>query len=900
MDPESLARHRQSHSERRRHLCPVCPCFFLEADELAMHVTRAHPKMASVPRAAGWGRLVGWAAAHRRGLAGGLLVCLLAAAQAAFSLGHTELSSEERTLRARTVAALEALFPGRPLQVSLLSGGRPQVVVNLSLRPDETATAGRALDAVMRQGADYTLLPGSGWMRSDQGGWAWLLASLAGAFACAELLRRGGPRSRIGALSSPAVRHRDSVPPRDWSGWLGGLLGVLALTQGALAALCGGALMLLLAWRRREQRISSRIIHGRQEAAILLMSLPPQSSASVFKELGLETVQQLTIVISKLPPVPPELRDDIVQRFSLRARVPRLTSEFWEKPSKRREQMLKRVLSTLQGEYLSSSEQGALFSASPVSGEVPRWSSRPLLPEWGRAGLGRAGLGLRGLRLGGLGLGGLGLGGLLAVVTWVALAQTSDPVAQLNRQVRALSPQVRGVEALGDRLLVLTGPASPAYLQAVERLTAAEAARLQIGAQVTALAGAPREWPCLHPAWLLGLLPGLAWLKRRRAKGAQLASESPGNKTEVGPGLGAETPPLESKGRGGEIAETAAPSAVRPAKADTHLDLLVLEFGPGLRGIVDPLLQTRIKMIRRHLWNELGLPFPPVRLSQTAALQPNEWSLNLRRREVARGTLMCNQFLAVGPELKLHNLRGMKTLDPTFGMPGMWISPEQRGDAERLGCMIFDPCSVVATAITEAARKHARELFSFDSYIHLARRPQLRSLTRQLHRQLPAVEVWNALGALLGDGLPLSDWTTLLETLLLTTRLTTDSEVVHEALRGASMPLWWERMAARHPRMECWPVPAYLEADLQGRLTADQAAELGRRTASLERSWRHEGIETRLALTTLENRRALGQLLTPMDGWMVLSQAELPAQRPEQLVFVEEPRGTIPDTKERH
>jgi flagellar motor switch protein FliG len=53
----------------------------------------------------------------------------------------------------------------------------------------------------------------------------------------------------------------------------------------------------------------------RQKAAILLMSLPPEISAQLFKELGLEEVHALTLEISKLPPIPPDVRAQVIDEF---------------------------------------------------------------------------------------------------------------------------------------------------------------------------------------------------------------------------------------------------------------------------------------------------------------------------------------------------------------------------------------------------------------------------------------------------------------------------------------------------------------------------------------------------------------------------------------------------------
>jgi len=56
-------------------------------------------------------------------------------------------------------------------------------------------------------------------------------------------------------------------------------------------------------------------LSARQKAAILLVSLPPEVSAQIFREFGPEEVQAISMEISKLPPVSPEIRAMVVQEF---------------------------------------------------------------------------------------------------------------------------------------------------------------------------------------------------------------------------------------------------------------------------------------------------------------------------------------------------------------------------------------------------------------------------------------------------------------------------------------------------------------------------------------------------------------------------------------------------------
>ncbi|MCE7870086.1 flagellar biosynthesis protein FlhA [bacterium CPR1] len=223
-----------------------------------------------------------------------------------------------------------------------------------------------------------------------------------------------------------------------------------------------------------------------------------------------------------------------------------------------------------------------------------------------------------------------------------------------------------------------------------------------------------------------------------------------------------------------------------------QVDPISLEVGRGLLSLVDPnqgaKLLERVTSIRRHIALELGIVVPGVRFRDNLQLKPNAYVIKIKEIEVAQGEVQINQFLAIGPEEKLKNLRGTKTVDPTYGMPGVWISPEQRGDAERLGCMIFDPVSVVATQLTEVVRGHANELLG---------RQEVQALIDTVKKTHPAVvkevipdaltlgEVQKVLQNLVKERVSIRDLVTILETLADNVHITKDPEMLTEFVRVA-------------------------------------------------------------------------------------------------------------------
>jgi len=223
-----------------------------------------------------------------------------------------------------------------------------------------------------------------------------------------------------------------------------------------------------------------------------------------------------------------------------------------------------------------------------------------------------------------------------------------------------------------------------------------------------------------------------------------------------------------------------------------QVDPISLEVGRGLLSLVDPnqgaKLLERVTSIRRHVALELGIVVPGVRFRDNLQLKPNAYSIKIKDIEVGTGEVMVNQFLAIGPEDKLKNLRGTKTIDPTYGMPGVWISPEQRGDAERLGCMIFDPVSVIATQLTEVIRTHGADLLG---------RQEIQALIDNVKKTHPAVvkelipdhmsvgEVQKILQNLVRERVSIRDLVTVLETVADNVNMTKDTEILTECVRVA-------------------------------------------------------------------------------------------------------------------
>ena len=221
-----------------------------------------------------------------------------------------------------------------------------------------------------------------------------------------------------------------------------------------------------------------------------------------------------------------------------------------------------------------------------------------------------------------------------------------------------------------------------------------------------------------------------------------------------------------------------------------QVDPIELEFGYGIIPLADMNqggdLLDRVVMIRRQLALELGMIVPIIRLRDNIQLTPNEYQVKIKGVEVARGDLMLDHFLAMNPGLVEEEMDGIRTTEPAFGLPAIWITESQRDRAEMLGYTVVDPPSIIATHLTEIIKKHAHELTG---------RQEVQVLLDNIKQNYPVIveelipklmtvgEVQKVLANLLKESVSIRDMVTILETLADYAPVTHDTDMLTEYVR---------------------------------------------------------------------------------------------------------------------
>ncbi len=251
-----------------------------------------------------------------------------------------------------------------------------------------------------------------------------------------------------------------------------------------------------------------------------------------------------------------------------------------------------------------------------------------------------------------------------------------------------------------------------------------------------------------------------------------------------------------------EQRKQAKPASTEPAPIEQAMavDTLELEVGYALVRMVDKSqggdLLDRITMIRRQLAMDLGLVMPPVRIRDNMQLAPNDYQVKLRGNAVASGQVYPGQWLAMDNGLapKGADLPGVRTVEPAFGLPAVWVDAGHKTRAEGMNFTVVDAASVLATHLTEVTRNHAAELLSREETNNLV--TQLRERAPRLaeevlggknndHPLVKPADLQRVLQNLLAERVPIRDMETIVETLGDWAPRTKDLEVLTEYVRNA-------------------------------------------------------------------------------------------------------------------
>ena len=223
-----------------------------------------------------------------------------------------------------------------------------------------------------------------------------------------------------------------------------------------------------------------------------------------------------------------------------------------------------------------------------------------------------------------------------------------------------------------------------------------------------------------------------------------------------------------------------------------QVDPMELEIGYSLIPLVDTGqggdLLERIVMIRRQCALELGLVVPTIRIRDNIQIKPNAYIVKLKGIEIAKGELLLDHYLAMNSGTVFEEIAGIETIEPAFGLPALWVTEEQREQAELNGYTVVDAVSVLATHLTEVIKAHADEILGRQETQDLVDnlKKTNSSLVNEVVPDILSVgEIQKVLANMLRERISIRDMATIFEVLADYGRATKDTEVLTEYVRHA-------------------------------------------------------------------------------------------------------------------
>lgn len=229
--------------------------------------------------------------------------------------------------------------------------------------------------------------------------------------------------------------------------------------------------------------------------------------------------------------------------------------------------------------------------------------------------------------------------------------------------------------------------------------------------------------------------------------------------------------------------EAAAADAMKPettakaANADDNytealkVDEVKIELGYAVVSLAEgddtqEKLTAQIRALRRTLASEIGFLMPSVRLVDNVQLDANTYIIRIKDIEAGRGIVYPGQFMCLDPTGGPVNLPGQPCVEPSFGLPAMWIDAGLREEAQLAGFTVVDASTVIATHLTELIKANVGELLGY---------VELQKLIRELPKdhadlvkeivpaQLPMTTVQRVLQSLLEERVSIRDLGTIME-----------------------------------------------------------------------------------------------------------------------------------------
>lgn len=200
------------------------------------------------------------------------------------------------------------------------------------------------------------------------------------------------------------------------------------------------------------------------------------------------------------------------------------------------------------------------------------------------------------------------------------------------------------------------------------------------------------------------------------------------------------------------------------------VDTVSLELGSGLIMMIgeqDAALPGKVRSLRNFFARKYGFILPQVRIRDASDLAAGEYRISVQDAVVAQDRIVVGSRLLIDPEESARSIPGIRTKDPAFGLPALWIDAARAPEAEAMGLTVVDPESVITTHLTEILTEYMPDLLTYGATQELLKTlsPDYARLVNEISNPAPAVLVRQVLQNLLSERVSIKNLPLIVEAL---------------------------------------------------------------------------------------------------------------------------------------
>jgi len=387
----------------------------------------------------------------------------------------------------------------------------------------------------------------------------------------------------------------------------------------------------------------------------------------------------------------------------------------------------------------------------------------------------------------------------------------------------------------------------------------------------------------------------VGYIMKKKGIGAQ-GSRPSSQKQLTGMQAGqSELPGLPGDAAGaGQSTSPVVQTAQEKIEKAIQVDIFAIEIGYGLLPLADRKqggdLLDRITGSRTNFAKDMGMVVPTIAVRDNIELESNTYRFLLRNREVARGTLQPNQFLAMNVMGSSATLNGTPTVEPVYGIDAVWILENEKRTAEINGFTVVDAPSVLVTHLADVLKEIAHLILDREGTQKLVDmvKDKNPTLISELLPDLASVGlIQRVLQNLLKEKIAIKNLPLILETVADFVSLTKNPDDLSEQVRQRIGMYFIPEYESEQDTVQCLTFDPALENSLISRVKRSQhevglmmdpaitEALLNEMTPKINRMI--ETALTPIVITTVELRMALRRFFEPsFPRLVVLSYQEMP------------------------